>query len=119
MRSSGGSKSWSPVCPRAGGSGDAAGVRPGREYGASVVARQRPCLRSQEEFVQPFASHFSLLRRLRQFTRNLKSTCNLTRLTFCGALLGFATAAFAATTVTVLSPNTDACYVSALFYAAG
>ena len=70
--------------------------------------------------MQPFASRFSLLRRLRQFTRNLKSTCNLTRLIFCGALLSFATAAFAATTVTVtvLSPKAGAGSGSPIFYEA-
>jgi hypothetical protein len=47
--------------------------------------------------VQRFASSFSLLRH--------RSTYNLTRLIFCTTFLCFATAAFAAPTVTVLSPK--------------
>jgi len=70
--------------------------------------------------VRRFVSSFSLVRYLLQFrfTRNLKSTRNCRRLIFCGALFGFATAAFAATTVTVLSPKAGSGSGSPIFYEA-
>jgi hypothetical protein len=60
--------------------------------------------------VRRFASSFSLLRH--------QSTRHFVRLVFCSCLLSFATAAFAAPTVTVLSPNTSSDSGSPVFYEA-
>ena len=68
--------------------------------------------------MQHFPNRFSRLRRLRQFNLYLTFIHNSMRLIFCGALLGFATAAFAATTVTVLSPKAGAGSGSPIFYEA-